>query len=317
MANFNSFKLTNNGLDLLYKAQTGKVLNFSKFALGDGNYTGSIRDLTSLVSPVRNEEIKRLNISGTGNLKKLIIGFDLESENIEVGFYLREIGIYAIDPDTDLEVLVYYSNSGDTADYISGATADTVQSKLINVELYISDVAEITAVIDDSLIYATKEDVLTLQNDIAEIQNSYALIAESGYELGLVIDSNTYVMTLELRNKNGTVLSTKTIDFPLETMVIGASYSNGNLTLTLKNGTTTVVDISAIVSGLVPDNRTIAGVDLRDNITKAELLTALGITNTEIVSQVVIKGYWIGTQAEYDALGSYSNTTLYLIKEEE
>lgn len=316
MANFNSFKLTNNGLDLLYKAQTGKVLNFSKFVLGDGNYTGSIRDLTSLVSPVRNEEIKRLNISGTGNLKKLIIGFDLESENIEVGFYLREIGIYAIDPDTDLEVLVYYSNSGDTADYISGATADTVQSKLINVELYISDVAEITAVIDDSMVYATKEDVLNLQNDIAEIQNSYALIAESGYELGLVIDSNTYVMTLELRNKNGTVLSTKTIDFPLETMVIGASYSNGNLTLTLKNGTTTVVDISAIVSGLVPDNRTIAGVDLRDNITKAELLTALGITNTEIVSQVVIKGYWIGTQAEYDALGSYSNTTLYLIKEE-
>lgn len=315
MANFNSFKLTNNGLDLLYKAQTGKVLKFSKFVLGDGNYSGSIRDLTSLVSPVRNEEIKRLTISGAGNFKKLLIGFDLESKNIEVGFYLREIGIYAIDPDTNLEVLVYYSNSGDTADYISGATADTVQSKLINAELYISDVAEITAVIDDSMIYANKEDVLTLQNDISEIKNSYALIAESGYELGLVIDSNTYVMTLELKNKNGQVLSSKSIDFPLETMVVGASYSNGKLTLTLKNGTSTVIDISDMVSGLIPDTRTIAGVDLKDDITKAELLTALGIKNTGIVNQLVITNFWKGDRAAYEALGNYDTTTMYLVTE--
>lgn len=105
----------------------------------------------------------------------------------------------------------------------------------------------------------------------------FSLVSATGCDLGLSIDTSTYVMTLELKNSAGQVLSSKTIDFPIESMVVNASYKDGKLTLTLQNGQTLVVDISAIVSGLVNDTRTIAGLNLKDDISKEELITALGI----------------------------------------
>ena len=95
---------------------------------------------------------------------------------------------------------------------------------------------------------------------------------------------NTFIMTIQLKNIDGKVLSEQQIDLPLETMVMNASYANGTLTLTLQNGTTVPIDISSIVSGLVPEGRTIAGIDLKDNITKAELQNALGMGEKENTS---------------------------------
>ena len=170
MANFNSFKITDSGLDLQYKAQIGKTLKFSKFVLGDGYYTGSIRELKQLVSPVREESITRLTVTGTGTTKKLVIGFDLETKNITTGFYLREIGIYAKDPDTNEDILMFYTNSGETADYIASNTSDNVAAKLINGELYISDIEEITAIINNSLVYATQADIEQLNTAIEDLK---------------------------------------------------------------------------------------------------------------------------------------------------
>lgn len=100
-----------------------------------------------------------------------------------------------------------------------------------------------------------------------------------GADVALTIDTSTYKMTLVLKDNNGNTLATQSIDFPIESMVVNASYSNGTLTLTLQNGTTLDTDISSIISGLVPDTRTIAGVDLKDNITATELRTALNVAN--------------------------------------
>lgn len=107
-------------------------------------------------------------------------------------------------------------------------------------------------------------------------KGNYSLVENTGYSLSLNIDSD-YVMTLELKNADGDVLSTKSIDFPIESMVIGADYANGVITLTLQNGQTLDVDVSALVNGLVNDTFTIAGIDMKDDITKEELATALGI----------------------------------------
>lgn len=95
--------------------------------------------------------------------------------------------------------------------------------------------------------------------------------------LDLSIDTSTYVMSISLKNGN-TAISTKTIDFPIESMVIGATYNplSKKLELTLQNGNKTECDISDIVSGLVPDTRKIAGFDLKDDITVAELQSVIG-----------------------------------------
>lgn len=117
----------------------------------------------------------------------------------------------------------------------------------------------------------------------------YSLIKNTGYDLSLSIDSSTYIMTIDLKNSLGEVLSTKSIDFPIESMVINATYKNGKITLTLQNGNTLDVDVSALVSGLVKDTFTIAGIDMKDNISASELKTALGldkVVNVAVNDQV-------------------------------
>jgi len=91
----------------------------------------------------------------------------------------------------------------------------------------------------------------TTQNTNISSNTSRIVVLESnsGNKIALSINSN-YVMTLQLLNKNNEVLSEGTIDLPIESMVVNASYSNGVLTLTLQNGQTLTVDISSIISGL-------------------------------------------------------------------
>ena len=79
-------------------------------------------------------------------------------------------------------------------------------------------------------------------------------IDATGSSLGLAVDPTTYVMTMTLKNASGTTIDTKTVDLPLESMVIGATCTNGVLTLTLQSGSTVNVDVSSLVSGLIPSS---------------------------------------------------------------
>ena len=69
----------------------------------------------------------------------------------------------------------------------------------------------------------------------------------------MTIDSNTYVVTLQAKDVNGTNLGTaQTIDLPLESVVVNGSYNSltRKLVLTLQNGNTVEIDISDLISGL-------------------------------------------------------------------
>ena len=105
-----------------------------------------------------------------------------------------------------------------------------------------------------------------ITKDVNNLTN-YTVKTETGTDIELSLDTNNYKMTLSLKNAAGTIVSTSTIDFPIESMVVNATYSSGKLTLTLQNGNTLDVDISAIISGLVPDTRTVNGKKLNANVT--------------------------------------------------
>lgn len=135
-----------------------------------------------------------------------------------------------------------------------------------------------------------------ITKDVNNLTN-YELKSNTGNALALSIDPLTYLMTLQLKNSTGTVLSTQEVDLPLESMVVNARYSNGTLTLILKNDQTLDIDISAIIRGLVPDARKIAGIDLADDITKTELQAALEISN--LITSALTSHY---TKAQVDNL---------------
>lgn len=73
---------------------------------------------------------------------------------------------------------------------------------------------------------------------------------ESNAVHSLDFDGQSYV--LSATSANGATLSAITL--PLEAMVVGATYTDGNVILELKNGTTTSFPVVDIVNGLVKDS---------------------------------------------------------------
>ena len=72
-------------------------------------------------------------------------------------------------------------------------------------------------------------------------------------DIDLSMSSQTFVVTAQLRNKDGDLVGTpKSVDIPLESTVVNGSYNNATktLTLTLVSGQSINIPIGDIISGL-------------------------------------------------------------------
>ena len=80
----------------------------------------------------------------------------------------------------------------------------------------------------------------------------YTLKTNTGSLIDLEINSSTYVITLSLKNIDGNVISTDTIDLPLESVVVSGSFDSVNkkIVLTLQNGNTVDIPVGDLVAGL-------------------------------------------------------------------
>lgn len=155
MAVFGGMKLTNKGLVLQGKAQAGTRLNYTRFAVGDGTLSGqSIPALNGLISPKMNLPINRIAAQPPN---RVAIGTVLSNATVTTGFFFREVGIFAQDPDVG-EILYAYANAGATADYIGAGGGTDVIEKSFNVIVAVGTASNITATIDDSLVFALKKD---------------------------------------------------------------------------------------------------------------------------------------------------------------
>ncbi|CEG29787.1 phage tail-collar fiber domain-containing protein [Bacillus sp. B-jedd] len=153
MGAFGGLVMTNRGRNLQAKAQTGKPLNFTRIAMGDGQLSGSsILDLNSMRSEKKSLEINKLKNLGDG---KVAIGAIFSNQTVTTGFYFREIGLFAMDPDIG-EILYSYGNSGNNAEYIPARNGDEIIEKNIDLITVIGSAANVTATIDESLVVETQ-----------------------------------------------------------------------------------------------------------------------------------------------------------------
>lgn len=156
MASFGGLILTNKGRNLQTKAQTGVALSFTRITIGDGALDGSsILELNALKNQRKSMGITKLKVLSPG---QATVGCVLNNQDITSGFYFREIGVFATDPDVG-EVLYCYANAGATADYIpagSGGGTDIIE-KTIDVITLIGNAANVTAEINQSLVFETPE----------------------------------------------------------------------------------------------------------------------------------------------------------------
>ena len=118
-----------------------------------------------------------------------------------------------------------------------------------------------TLEINNTYQYDDSELVKKIDNINDNFKN-YSLITETGNKLDLTIDSKTYIMTLKLKDKDDNVLSTGSVDLPIESMIINVTYDNDNekLTFTLQNGSVIDVPLDSLISGLVNET------DLKDTL---------------------------------------------------
>lgn len=152
MSAFGGLLLTNRGKTLLSKAQTGVTLQYTRIALGDGRLgTGSILELNALRNEVKSLNITNIRVLGGG---RVVASAALRKEDVPTGFYFREIGLFANDPDIG-EILYCYGNAGDLAEYIPSASDSDVIEKSIDIQTVVGNASNVTAVIDSSLAFAT------------------------------------------------------------------------------------------------------------------------------------------------------------------
>ncbi|WP_243895907.1 tail fiber protein [Paenibacillus sp. F411] len=156
MSSFSAKGLTNKGRSLQAKAQAGAQLKYTKVVIGDGQLGGqSITALTNVISSKKTIDVTRLKMTPPN---QATVGFVLSNQDVTTGFYFREIGVFAMDPDEG-EILYYYLNAGDTADYIPPTGTGDLINKNFDVLVYVGQAQSVTLSVDTNLAYVTHKEL--------------------------------------------------------------------------------------------------------------------------------------------------------------
>ena len=115
----------------------------------------------------------------------------------------------------------------------------------------------------------------TANDDAVPKKVVYDELAKRAAYIEYSIDPTTFIITLKLKNFEGKVLDSKSVDLPLETMIIGAWYDEGTVYLKVKGEEEPLaVDISDLISGLVNEttfNEQVARMDRRIDLTNQDV----------------------------------------------
>ncbi|MGG4218820.1 phage tail protein [Paenibacillus jamilae] len=191
---FDGIQITNRGRNLLAKAEAGLTkITYTKFSAGDGKLAGQMPvALKALISEKISFPVSRLKIQSEN---VVVPGFEFSNQGVASGFFFREVGLWATDPDLG-EILYAYANSGEGAEYIDAQNTSAVLKKLFNFELTVSNTAQVTVVVDDSIIYATPQDVADALKESKEYTDAAILGVKvpdaSTTQKGIVQLDNTY-----------------------------------------------------------------------------------------------------------------------------
>lgn len=129
MAEFRKAVVTLKGLALLQKTQMNNIkLEFSKIATGSGEYTENeiLDSATALKQQVQEFPISSVSVVDPQTIKFASV---ISNEGLQSAYYVREIGVFATDPDEG-EILyslaVAYPNKADYMPAYNGAAPVTI-----------------------------------------------------------------------------------------------------------------------------------------------------------------------------------------------
>ena len=156
MANFSKLKFTDAGRKMLIRAQNNHTLTFTGAKLGSGGLetADDFTKFTDLKSPKMSLPIVKVDDSSS---EKISLTFNTSNTSLEEGFVCRELGVFA-KLDDGAETLYAYSNAGNDYDYIPNKDTPTDENRLV-VDLVVSSSADVTVLVDGSIVYAHMSDL--------------------------------------------------------------------------------------------------------------------------------------------------------------
>lgn len=158
--------VTKNGLAMIAESvATRKNLIFTRVVVGDGDATGrNFNDMTSVISPKMELPVTIGVNEGNG---QYLITATLSNNTLNVGFFPREVGLYA-KVDGKTEMLYSYTNSGNNVGYVPDKTTP-IDSEIYKIRTVIGNAKNITVNMSDST-FVTKGEL-----------DRYVSIASGGY----------------------------------------------------------------------------------------------------------------------------------------
>jgi hypothetical protein len=268
--------VTKNGLAMIAESvATRKNLIFTRVVVGDGDATGrNFNDMTSVISPKMELPVTSGVNEGNG---QYLITATLSNNTLNVGFFPREVGLYA-KVDGKIEMLYSYTNGGNNVGYVPDKTTP-IDSEIYKIRTVIGNAKNITINMSDST-FVTKGEL-----------DRYVSITSGGYFKD-VNKTNTGMSFIKGDN------TSKIIDF------ITSNYNDSDTNKVLNLSTLkSLLGQGAIVASKLTGNGgyvkfangfTIQwGVGGQDNVTKTEVTFPIRFTTLFMAN--AIDAYWSGS----------------------
>lgn len=284
--------VTKNGLAMIAESvATRKNLIFTRVVVGDGDATGrNFNDMTTVISPKMELPVTSGVNEGNG---QYLITATLSNNTLNVGFFPREVGLYA-KVDGKTEMLYSYTNGGNNVGYVPDKTTP-IDSEIYKIRTVIGNAKNITINMSDST-FVTKGEL-----------DRYVSITSGGY----FKDANKTNTGLSFIKGDNT---SKVIDF------ITSNYNDSDTNKVLNLSTLkSLLGQGAIVASKLNANAgyvkfangfTIQwGFGGQDNVVKSEVIFPIRFTTMFMAN--AIDAYWSGSDTSRyfaNSAGESNNT---------
>lgn len=284
--------VTKNGLAMIAESvATRKNLIFTRVVVGDGDATGrNFNDMTSVISPKMELPVTSGVNEGNG---QYLITATLSNNTLNVGFFPREVGVYA-KVDGKAEMLYSYTNGGNNVGYVPDKTTP-IDSEIYKIRTVIGNAKNITVNMSDST-FVTKGEL-----------DRYVSITSGGY----FKDVNKTNAGLSFTKGDNT---SKVIEF------ITSNYNDSDTNKVLNLSTLkSLLGQGAIVASKLNANAgyvkfangfTIQwGFGGQDNVVKSEVIFPIRFTTMFMAN--AIDAYWSGSDTPRyfaNSVGESNNT---------
>lgn len=153
---FSDIVLTETGRNMVVRSQNGEELAFKHVILSDGLLNG--RDPTKLTNVLGSNQLKidirKFTDKGDGQYQ---VQFILSNQEVEEGFWHREIGLFA-QIGNEQPKLYAYTNAGSNAAFMHDKNTP-VDERRVSLDFVVGNAENLTVVINSSILYATLEDL--------------------------------------------------------------------------------------------------------------------------------------------------------------